>query len=158
MHAESITGLREYWILKAEVEVCKSDGADKLSPFGPGSGVYTFFYRSDSSWARAHLASLLLLCPYKRRAHMATVWNTDYIINIIHRLHNTQRIHAHISIQVTIDHAEHQGEVGVWGATKSSQCFGKSDILDTMHLMMILTRQGCAFIEKCIFSDFIMIL
>ncbi len=51
-------------------------GLDKLSPFGPGSGVCKFVYRSDSGWARAHLASLLLLCPYKRRAHMATVWNS----------------------------------------------------------------------------------
>ncbi len=37
-----------------------------------------------------------------------------------------QRIYAHISIQVTVDHAEHQGEVGAWGVTKSFQCFGKS--------------------------------
>ncbi len=29
---------------------------------------------------------------------MATVWNTDYIINIIHRLRNTQHIYARISI------------------------------------------------------------
>ncbi len=30
---------------------------------------------------------------------------------------------------MTVDHAEHQGEVGAWGVTKSSQCFGKSCIL-----------------------------
>ncbi len=40
-----------------------------------------------------------------------------------------QRIYACISIQVTVDHAEHQGEVGAWGVTKSSQCFRKSCIL-----------------------------
>ncbi len=40
-----------------------------------------------------------------------------------------QRIYARISIQVTVDHAEHQGEVGAWGVTQSSQCFGKSSIL-----------------------------
>ncbi len=39
-----------------------------------------------------------------------------------------QRIYACICIQVTVDHAEHQGEVGAWGVTKSSQCFGKSCI------------------------------
>ncbi len=48
--------------------------------------VIYFFYRSCSGRTQAHLASLLLLCSYTRRAHMATVWNTDYIINIIHRL------------------------------------------------------------------------
>ncbi len=42
---------------------------------------------------------------------------------------NMQSIHECISIQVTVDHAEHQGEVGAWGVTKSSQCFGKSCIL-----------------------------
>ncbi len=42
---------------------------------------------------------------------------------------STQRIYTHISIQVTVDHAEHQGEVGAWGVAKSSQCLGKSCIL-----------------------------
>ncbi len=31
---------------------------------------------------------------------------------------STQSIYARISIQVTVDHAEHQGEVGSWGVTK----------------------------------------
>ncbi len=31
-----------------------------------------------------------------------------------------QRIYARISIQVTVDHAELQGEVGAWGVTQSS--------------------------------------
>ncbi len=53
----------------------------------------------------------------------------NYIINIIHRKASTQRIYTRISIQVTVDHAEHQGEVGTWGITKSSQCFWKSCIL-----------------------------
>ncbi len=79
-----------------------------------GLGPFFFFYRSGSGRTRAHLAYLLLLCPYTRRAHMATVWITDYIINITHRLRITQRIFARISIQVTVDHAEHQGEVGAW--------------------------------------------
>ncbi len=121
---------------------------------------FFFFFRLGSGRTRAHLASLLLLCLYARRVHMATVWNTDYIINITHRLRNTQLIFACISIQVTVNQAEHQGEVGAWGVTKSSQCFGKSCILDhPCHLMMILTRRlliGCAFREKCIFRDFIM--
>ncbi len=38
---------------------------------------------------------------------------------------STRCIYARISIQVTVDHAEHQGDVGAWGVTKSSQCFGK---------------------------------
>jgi len=53
---------------------------------------------------------------------------------IIHRLCNRQRIYTRISIQVTVDHAEHQGEVGVWGVNKSSQCFGKSCILEEFCL------------------------
>ncbi len=31
-----------------------------------------------------------------------------------------QRIYAHISIEVTVDHAELQGEVGAWGVTNAS--------------------------------------
>ncbi len=57
----------------------------------------------------------------------------NYIINIIHCLCNrasTQRIYARMSIQVTVDHAERQGEVGAGGVTKSSQFFGKSCILE----------------------------
>ncbi len=67
-------------------------GPDTLSPFGPGLGHFFFFYRSGLGRTRAHLASLLYLCPYRptRRAHMATVWNTDYIINITHRLSNAK--------------------------------------------------------------------
>ncbi len=45
-------------------------------------------------------------------------------------LRNTQCIYTRISIQVTVDHAERQGEIGAWGVTTSSQCFGKSCILD----------------------------
>ncbi len=45
-----------------------------------------------------------------------------------------QRIYARISIQVTGDHAEHQGEVEAWGVTKSFQCFGKSYILEVFCL------------------------
>ncbi len=81
--------------------------------------------------ARAHLASRLLLCPNSRTPHMYCMkyCYNNYIINIIHRKASTQRIYTRISIQVTVDHAEHQGEVGTWGVTKSSQCFGKSCIL-----------------------------
>ncbi len=65
---------------------------------------------------------------------MATIRNTDYIMHIIHRLHNPQCIYAGISIQVTVDHAEYQGEVGAWGVIKSSQCFRKSGIWDNPYI------------------------
>ncbi len=37
-----------------------------------------------------------------------------------------QRIYARNSIQVTVDHAELQGEVGAWGVTRSSNASGKA--------------------------------
>ncbi len=98
-----------------QLEVCK--------PVGSRLG-------SGRTWA--HLASLLLLCPYTRRAHMATVWNTDYIINIIHRLRNRLRnAYTHTLAyrwQLTMQSIREKLEHG--GVTKSSQCFGKSGILD----------------------------
>ncbi len=63
-------------------------GPDMLSAFGPGSGC--FFYRSGSGQTRAHLASLLLLCPNTCRPHMYCMkyCYNNYIINILHRLCN----------------------------------------------------------------------
>ncbi len=60
-----IRGLQAQWVPM---------GPDTLSPFGPGSGHFLyFFYRSGSGRTRAHLASLFLLCLCTRRAHMAAV-------------------------------------------------------------------------------------
>ncbi len=39
-----------------------------------------------------------------------------------------------MSIKLTVDRAEHHGEVGAGGVTKSSQCFGKSCILEEFCL------------------------
>ncbi len=116
--------------------------------------VFFLFLQIGLGSDSAHLAYLLLLCPYTCSAHMATVWNTDYIINIIHRL----RIYSHINIQVIVDSAS--GRSWSLEITKSFQCFRKSGIFgSTMHLRIILTRHpliGCAFREKCIFRDVLM--
>ncbi len=56
---------------------------------------------------------------------MATVWNTDYIINITHHLRNAYSHALAYRWQLTM----HSGRI--WSVvTKSSQCFRKSCILD----------------------------
>ncbi len=72
------------------LEVCKPNGSrwglTRWVHLGRARAIFCiFFYRSGSGRTRAHLASLFLLCLCTRRAHMAAVWNTDYIV---HRLRN----------------------------------------------------------------------
>ncbi len=99
-------------------EVCKHVGSCWVHS-GRAQAMFFFFFTD-----RAHLASLLLLCPYTCRAHMAIVWNTDCIINIIHHLHNA---YTHALAYRWPCRASGR----IWRVvTKSSQCFGKSCILD----------------------------
>ncbi len=76
------SSLCKHWVgtsTYVTLEVCKPVGTRHAESIRAGLGTFCFF----TDRARAHLASLLYLCPYRptRRAHM-TVWNTDYIINI----------------------------------------------------------------------------
>ncbi len=135
-----------------KVEVCKPVGSRWVH--SRRARVIYFFYRSGSG----SFSFSPFIVPCMRRAHMATVWNTDYIINITHRLCNMQGIFARISIQVTVDHAEHQGEVGAW-LLKVPNASGKAAFWiihafdDDPDCSLLI---GCAFREKCIFRDFIM--
>ncbi len=60
---------------REEAGLCKCTTVEVCKPVAEfiRDSTFFFFYRWGSGWTRAHLASLLLLCPYTRRAHMATV-------------------------------------------------------------------------------------
>ncbi len=83
---------------------------DTLSPFGPGSGQFNFLQIRLGLDSGSFSFSPLIVPIYAQSSQGDC--NTDYIINITHRLRNTQSIFARISIQVTVDHAEQQGEFG----------------------------------------------
>ncbi len=98
------------------------------------AGLWTFFFflqiglGSDSFSFSSFIVSMYVQSTHRLLYEILLYWL--YYTYYIHHLRNMQRIYVHISIQVIVDHVEHQGDVGAWRVTKSSQCFGKSCILD----------------------------